>query len=177
MIAEFGEQRREHLDAVQERIEDQRRLRLFAIELFDQIAAERRLARARLAGHEHEAFAIVDAVQELAFRFAILLRVEDEPRIRRQRERLVGEAVKLLVHCYRPASWLAADDRRREEDDELTARLDVGDVLEHLAEQRNVLEERDTADRRVPFASERGRRSSSSRRRACARSCRPRGAR
>jgi hypothetical protein len=95
---ELGEERGEHLDAVQERVEDQRRLRFFVVELFDQVAAERRLARARLTGHEHEALAVVDAIEQLAFRLAILLRIEDEPWVRRQRERLVGQAVKLLVH-------------------------------------------------------------------------------
>ena len=44
---ELREQRREHLQRVEERIEDQRRLRLLAIELLDEIATECRLARAR----------------------------------------------------------------------------------------------------------------------------------
>src|SRR5260370_14722423 len=87
--SEFAEQRGEHLMGVEKRIEDQRRMDAVLVELLDQVATERRLARSRLAGDEHEAFAIADPIEKLALRFAVLPRVEDELRVRRQRERLV----------------------------------------------------------------------------------------
>ena len=73
-----------------------------------------------LAGHDHEPFAIVDPVDQLPFRIVVLLGVEDEARVGRQRERLVAKAVELFVHASAPgSSRLTSDDGGRQEDHEL----------------------------------------------------------
>src|SRR5207237_194742 len=96
--SKLAEQRGEHLMGVEKRIEDQRRVDAVLVELLDQVATEGRLARSRFAGDEHEAFAIADSIQELTLCLAVLSRVEDELRVRGERERLVLETEEALVH-------------------------------------------------------------------------------
>ena len=49
-----------------------------AVELFQQRAAKRRLARADLAGELHEALALADAVKQMIERLAVLAGCETE---------------------------------------------------------------------------------------------------
>ena len=75
--------------------------------------------------------AVADSVEQLSFRLAVLPRVENEPRVGCQREGLVGQPIKLFIHRGARSSnchGRAADDRRREQNQELGARL----ATEHL---------------------------------------------
>ena len=58
-----------------------------AVELFQHRAAQRRLARAHLAGKLHETLALADAVKQMVQRFAVLAALEKKTRVRREVER------------------------------------------------------------------------------------------
>jgi len=80
--------------AAHHRVQDQRRGKT-CVELFQQRAAERRLARAHLAGELHEALALADPVEQMIERLAVLGAVEKKARVRRDVERREFQSVKL----------------------------------------------------------------------------------
>ena len=123
-----------------------------SVALFDEVAAQRRFTGSRLAGDEHEAFTIVDPIDELPFRLVVLPRVKNEARVWRERKRLVSQPIELLVHVLSTSSSRrrrTRKDRRRQEDDELRPVFRFVDPLEQFAEQWNVFEAGDAADRAV----------------------------
>jgi hypothetical protein len=66
-------------------------------------AADGRLARADVAGDQHEALAHADRVFDGRQRFAVLLALEEEPRVGRVLERHGRQVVKLVIHNEIPA--------------------------------------------------------------------------
>jgi len=81
----------------EERVEDERREDA-RIELLEQGAADGRLAGADVARQDDEAFLAADGLLELGDGLFVRFAAIEKPRIRRQRERRLYEAVILLVH-------------------------------------------------------------------------------
>ena len=69
------------------------------VELFEQRAAQRRLARAHLAGELDEALALADAVKQMIDRLAMFRAVKQEARVRRDVERRLRQAVVIQIHA------------------------------------------------------------------------------
>ena len=69
-----------------------------AIELFEQRAAQSRLAGADFARQLHEAFPLADAVKQMIERLAVFGAVKQKPRVRRDVERRLAQAVIVQVH-------------------------------------------------------------------------------
>jgi len=82
---------------VQRRVEDERGGK-HAVELFEQRAAQRRLARADLAGELHEALALADAVKQVIIRFAVSPAVKQKTRVRRKVERRQFQSIVFQIH-------------------------------------------------------------------------------
>ena len=70
--------------------------------------AERGLARAHIAHEGHEPLLARDAVEESGEDLVVSLRPEEKPRVRRQDERRVLEAVERLVHRRLPRTGSGA---------------------------------------------------------------------
>src|SRR5664279_638943 len=68
------------------------------IELVQQRAAKRRLARADLARELHKTLPLADAVEQMVERFAMLGTVEKKARVRRDVERRVFQPVMFQIH-------------------------------------------------------------------------------
>ena len=92
--AEFGGDGLHQFVAAHHRVQNQSRGKT-RVELFQQRAAERRLARADLAGELHEALALADAVEQVVERLAMLRAVKKEARVRRDVERRELQSVEL----------------------------------------------------------------------------------
>ena len=80
------------------------------VEALEQAADQRGLARADLAGDEQERGVVQQAVLHQEQRPHVVLGEVQEPRVRPQRERLLAEAVELLVH--RQYAYSALRSRR-----------------------------------------------------------------
>jgi hypothetical protein len=63
-----------------------------------QMADERRLARAHVAGDDDEAFTLREAITQIGHRLAVRAAFEIEMRVGRQLERPAGETIELIVH-------------------------------------------------------------------------------
>ena len=92
-------------------IEDQRGGKI-AVELFEHRAAEGGLARADFAGHLDKAFALANAVKQMVEGFAMLRAVKQEPRVRRDVERRLGQAVIVQIHAAISAITVPRVERR-----------------------------------------------------------------
>jgi hypothetical protein len=68
------------------------------VQLFQQRAAQRRLARADLARELDEALAFADAVEQMIERLAMLGTVEKKARVRRDVERRLIQSVEFQIH-------------------------------------------------------------------------------
>ncbi len=69
------------------------------VELFQQRAAQRRLARADFAGELDKALALANAVEQVVECLAMLCAVEKEARVRRDVERRLLQSVKFQIHA------------------------------------------------------------------------------
>ena len=72
------------------------------IDRVHQMADQRRLARADIAGDDDEAFALRQPIAKVGHRLAVRSALEIESGIGRQLERASGEAVELIVHRSNP---------------------------------------------------------------------------
>src|SRR5262249_17959499 len=86
----------------EKRVQHERRERR-PVDLLEQRAAQRRLARADVPGDDDEAFAATDGVLQQVERVAVRLAAIEILRVRRQAERLFGEPVIRFVHVL--AYW------------------------------------------------------------------------
>jgi hypothetical protein len=102
---QLARDRLEQLHRVEQRVEDQRDARVRG-QLLEQQPADRRLARADLAGELHEAAAaaLADAEQQVRERVPVALAQEDEARIRGDGERRLAQAVVGQVD-HRPGGY------------------------------------------------------------------------
>jgi hypothetical protein len=91
----------EELVCAQARVEDERGLE-FVAEFFEELAADRGLAGADFAGEFDEAFALVDAEEQMVERLLMFPAEEQKARVRRDVERLFPQVVKLEIQRFPP---------------------------------------------------------------------------
>jgi hypothetical protein len=91
--------------AAQARVEDERRLVSWS-EFFEQLTANRRLARADFAGELDEAFPLANAEQEMIERLLMLRAEKQKARVRRNIKRRFPQVVVLQVHLLKSPNML-----------------------------------------------------------------------
>ena len=96
--AEFGRDGLHQPVRVQHRVEDERGGKQ-AVELFEQRAAKRRLARADFARELHEALALADAVKQMIVRLTVPPALKQKTRIRREVERRLFQTIVFQIHA------------------------------------------------------------------------------
>ena len=70
-----------------------------AVELIEHGTAKGGLARADFTGQLHKAFALANAVKQVIEGFTMFRAVKQEPRVRRDVERRLGQAVIVKIHA------------------------------------------------------------------------------
>ena len=95
--AELGRDRFHELVGIQRGIQNQRS-GITAVELFEHRAAEGRFARADFAGELHKSFALANAVKQMIERLTVLRAVKQKPRVRRDVERRLRQAIIVKIH-------------------------------------------------------------------------------
>ena len=110
--AELQRNRLHQLAGAHDRVEDQGG-GVVIVELLEHRAAKGRLARADLAGHLDKALALANPVEQVIERFPVFGAVEQEPRVRRDVERRLGQAIVIQVHAILAAERVPWSRRGR----------------------------------------------------------------
>lgn len=95
---EFGGDRLHELVSVQRGIQNEGGGITAATELLEHRAAERGLAGANFAGELHKAFALANSVKQVIEGFTVFGAVKQEPRVRGNIERRLGQAIIVKIH-------------------------------------------------------------------------------
>src|SRR6185312_9245690 len=111
--AEGGGDRAQQVVGVELGADELRRDELVAIEVLEEVAHQRRLPGADLAGDDDEALALVDAVLEVRERALVAATAEVERRIGIELERLAGQPVEGFVHALTSSEDVADTDEER----------------------------------------------------------------